>query len=74
MAYDRPPEKKEDEEKKSKAELRVVTEMEKAGMTEVIKDFYEHKNGEEPAQTPGLSTRYQADTSPTKGLLLNKKA
>ena len=80
LAYERPSEQQnqDDEEEKKptkKRKLYIVSELEKAGMTEVVKDFYEHKNTEQPApQSLGLTTRYQADTSRTKGLLLNKKA
>lgn len=70
---DRPKEEEEQEEKE-KIKLAVVSELEKAGMTEVVKDFYEHKNSEQPQQSPGLATRYQTKTSRSKGLLLNKKA
>ena len=80
LAYEHPPEhqkeeKNEDEQDSKNPKLAIVSELEKAGMTEVVKDFYEHRNGETPApQSPGLSTRYQTDGSRTKGLLLNKKA
>jgi hypothetical protein len=80
LGYERPreqnQEENQEEEKDSKGpKLAIVSELEKAGMTEVVKDFYEHRNNETPApQSPGLSTRYQADVSRTKGLLLNKKA
>ena len=75
MSYERPPEHEEKQpEKEQPPKLSVVSELEKAGMTEVVKDFYEHRNGETPHQAPGLSLRYQTDASPTKGLLLNKKA
>lgn len=76
VAYERPPEKQEEhqDEKPEKPKLMVVSELEKAGMTEVIKDFYEHKVGDQPPPQIGLTTRYQVDSSKTKGLLLNKKA
>jgi len=80
LAYERPRENHPDQsEKKDPGEdtpvLAVVSELEKPGMTEVVKDFYEHRNEEQPqSQSPGLSTRYQIDGSRTKGLLLNKKA
>ncbi len=80
LGYERPQERQKEEnqedDKDPKApKIAVVSELEKAGMTEVVKDFYEHRNGETaPPASPGLSTRYQADASRTKGLLLNKKA
>jgi len=80
LAYERQPEhqkeeKKEEEQDSKGPKLAVVSELEKAGMTEVVKDFYEHRNNETAApHSPGLSTRYQTDSSRTKGLLLNKKA
>jgi len=74
LAYERPPEqeKKEDEEP-NRPGLRIVTELEKAGMTEVVKDFYENRP-QDPQPSSQLASRYQVDTSKTKGLLLNKKA
>lgn len=79
LAYERPPEKQEedsddDQKKSKKPKLAVVSELEKAGMTEVVMDFYENKNQESPPASPGLTNRYQSDLSKTKGLLLNKKA
>ena len=80
MAYKRPPEHHNEDEKENNRDsdqpkLAVVSELEKAGMTEVVKNFYEHRNNETPTpQSPGLSVRYQTDGSRTKGLLLNKKA
>jgi len=77
VAYERPSAQKDErpeEEKKGKPKLAIVSELEKAGMTEVIKDFYENKTGEQPTPQIGLTTRYQVDSSKTKGLLLNKKA
>jgi hypothetical protein len=78
MAYDRPPEKhqgtdSEEDPGSNKPKLSIVSELEKSGMTEVVKDFYELKTPE-PTSSPGLATRYLTDTSRTKGLLLNKKA
>ena len=79
LSYDGPPkdqknEDPENEQSGKKPKLRVVSELEKGGMTEVVTEFYEHKNPEGQAQNPGLSARYQVDQSKTKGLLLNKKA
>lgn len=79
LAYERPPEQSkdeesEDQENQKKPKLAVVSELEKAGMTEVVKDFYENKNSEPTSPSAGLTTRYQSDSSRTKGLLLNKKA
>ena len=78
MAYDRPPERNQEqdtgsEEDQKKPKLSVVSELEKSGMTEVVKDFYEQKTSEQ-SNPAGLATRYLTDTSRTKGLLLNKKA
>ena len=75
LAYERPPEKekKDDEPESSRPGLRIVTELEKAGMTEVVKEFLENKPEESPPSI-NLTSRYQVDTSKTKGLLLNKKA
>jgi hypothetical protein len=75
LTYERPPEgqEQEGEKREEKPKLRIVSELEKAGMTEVVKDFYENKP-QEAAPSIGLTTRYQIDTSKTKGLLLNKKA
>ncbi len=78
LAYERHPEAEQQDEKeerpKKKAKLAVVSELEKSGMTDVVKDFYENRSSETPAASPGLSIRYQTDSSRTKGLLLNKKA
>jgi len=75
VAYERPPEKNESEEgnKDHKPRLSVVSELEKAGMTEVVLNFHENKLQEQSPQI-GLTSRYQIDSSKTKGLLLNKKA
>ncbi len=75
LSYERPPEKekKDDDPEPSRPGLRIVTELEKAGMTEVVKEFLENKPNEIPPST-NLTSRYQVDTSQTKGLLLNKKA
>ena len=54
--------------------LSVVTPLEQMGMTEVVKDLFEHKT-ELPPANPGLTThRYLNDSSVAKGLLLNRKA
>ncbi len=68
-------EKPEDQAPASKkSHLSMVVSVEQAGMTEVVKDLLEQKQTEAPVQQPGLSTRYSADASPVKGLLLNRKA
>ena len=77
LGYERPPEQENHEEPQNekshkKAKLAIVSELEKAGMTEVVIDFLEHKT-EAPPASPGLTNRYQSDLSKTKGLLLNKK-
>ncbi len=79
MAYERPQdspneENTNDENQSKKPKLAIVSELQKAGMTEVVTEFYEHKNSDPQTATPGLANRYQTDTSRTKGLLLNKKA
>ena len=72
---DSPNEENKSEDKDSKKpKLAIVSELEKAGMTEVVTEFYEHKNADPQPNSPGLANRYQTDTSRTKGLLLNKKA
>ena len=77
LAYERPPEREKEKKQEDHEEpkLSIVSELEKVGMTEVIKDFYEHKNPEPTTPSAGLTTkRYSVDATPTKGLLLNKKA
>lgn len=79
LSYEGPPKRQDEQEPdeqddQKKTKLSVVSELEKAGMTEVVIDFYEHKNPEQAPQSPGLTTKYQSDNSKTKGLLLNKKA
>ncbi len=59
--------------------LRVVTSVEQTGMTSVVMDLLEkRKQYDTSHSTPGLSTRlasmYSADSSPAKGVLLNRKA
>ncbi len=75
LAYERPPEKgqNDDPTEQPASQDPVVSELDKAGMTSVVLDFFEHKP-KEPAPSIGLTTRYQTDLSRTKGLLLNKKA
>jgi len=80
LAYERPPEKHEEknqdpEDERKKPKLYIVSELEKSGMTEVVLNFYEHKNNDPAPQSAGLTTkRYSVDSSRSKGLLLNKKA
>ena len=75
LAYERPPQKDDskDQPPSEDRKEKVVSELDKSGMTGVVMDFYEHKPQEQPP-SPGLTTRYQVDHSKTKGLLLNKKA
>jgi hypothetical protein len=67
-------EKHEDTEKKAVV-LSLVGSVEQVGMTEVVKDFYENRTAQEtsPAGRAGLSIKYGNDSSPAKGLLLNRK-
>jgi hypothetical protein len=73
-----PPQKSPESEEKPESEkpvsLSVVASVEQVGMTEVVKDFYEHKHDQPTVNRLGLTTKYAADSSPAKGLLLNKKA
>ncbi len=75
LAYERPPQKEDskDQPPSEDGKERVVSELDKSGMTGVVMDFYEQKPPEQ-SPSPGLTTRYQVDHSKTKGLLLNKKA
>ena len=75
LAYERPPQKDQHSDEKAAEEPKekVVSELDKSGMTGVVMEFYEHKSHESPPSI-GLTTRYQVDHSKTKGLLLNKKA
>ncbi len=69
------PEKTGVEQKSTPPGLSLVVQIEQSGMTEVIKDLMEQKAHEPPAPNrPGLATRYSADSSTAKGLLLNRKA
>jgi hypothetical protein len=51
-----------------------VSELKKNGMTAVVLSFLENKLVEQSQHQVGLTAKYQADSSQTKGLLLNKKA
>jgi len=75
LAYERPPQKDASQNEADSEEPRekVVSELDKSGMTGVVLEFYEHKH-QESSPSIGLTTRYQVDHSKTKGLLLNKKA
>jgi len=59
---------------KSAQPLAVVSNGEQPGMTEMIKNFYEHKENHPSVNRVGLTTKYSTEGSPAKGLLLNKKA
>jgi hypothetical protein len=76
VAYEGPPGGGQGEQKEAPPhpipELRVVGELEKAGMTGVVLEFHEQKKENEPHA--GLSVRYQAPSGGAKGLLLNRKA
>ena len=75
---DSPPEKSEPEAesnpREKRVQLSVVSSVEQTGMTEVVKDFYEHKTETHSINQAGLTTKYNADSAPAKGMLLNKKA
>ena len=59
---------------KNSRPLAVVSNVEQPGMTEMIKNFYEHKEEHPTVNRVGLTTKYSTEGSPAKGLLLNKKA
>lgn len=70
-------EKKDDAKETPKSEaptLSIVVSVEQLGMTEVVKDLLEHKMDAPPANAGLTTTRYSNDSSPAKGLLLNRKA
>lgn len=74
VAYENPSQQqKKEEQPKDEPKLAVVSELNKPGMTEVVTEFYFQQKSEFHVN-PGLSVRYASDASPTKGLLLNKKA
>ena len=52
--------------------LRLLPPLEAIGMSEVVREFHEHKKEREPHS--GLSVRYQPGSGNAKGLLLNRKA
>ena len=77
VAYEGPPDggnpkDPSEEAPREQVALRVVGELEKAGMTGVVLEFHEQKKESEPHA--GLSVRYQAPSGSAKGLLLNRKA
>ncbi len=56
----------------SEPNLQVVTVVEQAGMTEVVRELHENMKERDPHS--GLSLRYHPSAGSTKGLLLNRKA
>ena len=59
----------------SPSHLKLVVASEQLGLTNVMMDFKEkQKKQESPAPSAGLTTRYNNDSSPAKGVLLNRKA
>lgn len=66
--------KTEPTENAPETRLPTASEVDQLGMTEVVKDLLEHKADTPPANAGLTTTRYSNDSSPAKGLLLNKKA